>query len=1232
MVSAPSADADRLWKFQTTKRRLFRKTDRAANKPPAGSTASSLSWWSVVLLLSAQHSLTYATTDIIIPGLLEEIEPARVSCDAAYYLPCARTNAQWLTVTTANDIHRRLAAAATAAITTAATTTTTTGSNATTISMNLTDPVSIVLNEAFESINNQSRNVDLGFYPFVFDKYTGINMAHGGAPALVGYDLETIFDQIGIGFSQVDALEERFVQASESPKGGDWVGYLWSDKIVQDDNATTEIIPHSKMAYVVTLADRYYLGVGYEKKQLPPDEPCTADYDSWCSITNVRSLIGKAQGLLNEAESLVQFENGLFELSFNQNEYRIRGGFYTFVYGYDAILRSHALIHEELGNSFSQIMLERNLSTAEEAAQLHRDFILAAEGENGGWIQYKWRPKVGEPDFLKIAFIVKIEFNDEEYYLGAGFNFANRFSNADVDRSPETCSDQHNLPCAFDTSLQLSSHALTHAISSPTPLNEIWEAISNDPTFRSGGFYLYAYDFNSTCVAHGAVPDYAGMTLADVFDQNDIPIDADILHNQFRTAAEAGGGWVLYDWLIPGVANSEFTKIAYLFKIALEGKNYYGGIGFNHQRGPVEYFADAGTKMNGNPVECSYLYEMGCSDKNVRAILGQAMGDLTLASSEARISRFSPMGLLQPKVEDVLRAITNRNAAFLVNDFFVSFFSVDASEVCEFDDGSGCCLAHGRDPTLVGKTWQQILDSEDISSIQGRALHEQLTRQSNAYAGFMNYPYSKETGVTRTKHARVSSYKHEGKNYYAVAEYFKTPQPPTCDRCPMDMECARPTQSYCKKKPNNVELPSVVPWVIAIAGLMLISLAAFYWNKRRNWKKRKRLSMKIKKMEDQFKNMVQIVEEIPLPCISAAEYKARFGQEGLEAKSSHYFSIDWGWEEDKALVGMHKPAELMTGTNFVKYSSFLSNEIEQAYVLWKSGEGAPLFRLDLTYRIEKMQNQEGGYCYVVDFQNMRQTNRSSGHSRAVRREQLYVEIDPKVMERLPPLPAGVDFFCQDGEDFLPTVEGQVIQVSKEHPNKLWMYGSILHDPLVVDTHKNSLGRSASLIQLSKSLHDSPSSGWFPSVLSKPADPEVMQKIVDSVGEGVGSLNKPDSWEPRKEGRIAVEENAIEYEKVARFFLDTLQHHRQHVSITKVERIQSFPLWQSYAVKKETMKKRDMQHPENLMHNKDPDGLERRWLFHGTTTAAIPKIIKQGFNRAFAGRNAVAFGKGVYFAR
>eukprot|EP01052_Picozoa_sp_SAG31_P005824 SAG31_NODE_262_length_18842_cov_22.033346_7_plen_144_part_00 len=43
-------------------------------------------------------------------------------------------------------------------------------------------------------------------------------------------------------------------------------------------------------------------------------------------------------------------------------------------------------------------------------------------------------------------------------------------------------------------------------------------------------------------------------------------------------------------------------------------------------------------------------------------------------------------------------------------------------------------------------------------------------------------------------------------------------------------------------------------------------------------------------------------------------------------------------------------------------------------------------------------------------------------------------------------------------------------------------------------------------------------------------------------------------------------------------------------------------------------------------------IERKYLFHGTTADVVTKVVQQGFNRAFAGRNAVKFGKGVYFAR
>jgi len=38
------------------------------------------------------------------------------------------------------------------------------------------------------------------------------------------------------------------------------------------------------------------------------------------------------------------------------------------------------------------------------------------------------------------------------------------------------------------------------------------------------------------------------------------------------------------------------------------------------------------------------------------------------------------------------------------------------------------------------------------------------------------------------------------------------------------------------------------------------------------------------------------------------------------------------------------------------------------------------------------------------------------------------------------------------------------------------------------------------------------------------------------------------------------------------------------------------------------------------------------LFHGTSGDSVENISKFGFNRSYTGKNATAFGKGVYFAR
>merc|ERR1711935_182902 len=76
------------------------------------------------------------------------------------------------------------------------------------------------------------------------------------------------------------------------------------------------------------------------------------------------------------------------------------------------------------------------------------------------------------------------------------------------------------------------------------------------------------------------------------------------------------------------------------------------------------------------------------------------------------------------------------------------------------------------------------------------------------------------------------------------------------------------------------------------------------------------------------------------------------------------------------------------------------------------------------------------------------------------------------------------------------------------------------------------------------------------------------------------------------------------------------------------------MWQSFAVKRQTIVAREVKAADNhlLTEAEALDAVERVWLFHGTDEDTIPKIVQQGFNRAFCGKNATMYGKGVYFAR
>jgi poly [ADP-ribose] polymerase 10/14/15 len=155
-------------------------------------------------------------------------------------------------------------------------------------------------------------------------------------------------------------------------------------------------------------------------------------------------------------------------------------------------------------------------------------------------------------------------------------------------------------------------------------------------------------------------------------------------------------------------------------------------------------------------------------------------------------------------------------------------------------------------------------------------------------------------------------------------------------------------------------------------------------------------------------------------------------------------------------------------------------------------------------------------------------------------------------------------------------------------------------------------------------------GWFPMNCTSCLTKQALTQLSKMMGPtGADCLQPPDTWSELKDPLVAQlfplpdgpEKNAT-----VAWFMKTLP---PAFKVEKVERIQNLTLWQSFAVKRQTVLSRQGLEDDSTP---DPSKLERVWLFHGTTVDIVPKIVQQGFNRAFCGRNATLYGKGVYMAR
>lgn len=149
--------------------------------------------------------------------------------------------------------------------------------------------------------------------------------------------------------------------------------------------------------------------------------------------------------------------------------------------------------------------------------------------------------------------------------------------------------------------------------------------------------------------------------------------------------------------------------------------------------------------------------------------------------------------------------------------------------------------------------------------------------------------------------------------------------------------------------------------------------------------------------------------------------------------------------------------------------------------------------------------------------------------------------------------------------------------------------------------------------------------------------EELAQLQERVGD-TDLLAAPENWTPVSDPTVVelvrLDVHSDEKKEVVRAFMSTLKN--KTVKVAKVERIQNLAMWQSFVVKRETICYRERDRNEtdgdHLNKQKVIERFERCWLWHGTNADVMDKIMQQGFNRSFCGKNATMYGKGVYFAR
>ncbi|XP_053390313.1 protein mono-ADP-ribosyltransferase PARP15-like [Mercenaria mercenaria] len=148
------------------------------------------------------------------------------------------------------------------------------------------------------------------------------------------------------------------------------------------------------------------------------------------------------------------------------------------------------------------------------------------------------------------------------------------------------------------------------------------------------------------------------------------------------------------------------------------------------------------------------------------------------------------------------------------------------------------------------------------------------------------------------------------------------------------------------------------------------------------------------------------------------------------------------------------------------------------------------------------------------------------------------------------------------------------------------------------------------------------------ILYREDKPDDTVSVIRKELQDAHSFKPPATWDSMKENQNLLLVDLLpatkEYQDLQQTFTQSIHQpssiqQPSSCDIVGIKRIQNRSLMKQYEAKKTEL---EVQNPNMKNEN---------FLWHGTSPDAVESINNRGFNRSYCGKNATAFGKGVYFA-